>query len=47
MKCHYEVLGVERDADEKTIKNGNLNPSLVPMTSKLKQIFVFVQHTES
>lgn len=22
MKCHYEVLGIERDADDKTIKNG-------------------------
>lgn len=22
MKCHYEVLGVERTADDKTIKNG-------------------------
>lgn len=21
MKCHYEVLGIERDADEKAIKN--------------------------
>lgn len=22
MKCHYEVLGIERDAEDKTIKNG-------------------------
>lgn len=22
MKCHYEVLGVERTADDKVIKNG-------------------------
>lgn len=22
MKCHYEILGVERDADDKAIKNG-------------------------
>lgn len=22
MKCHYEVLGVERSADDKAIKNG-------------------------
>lgn len=22
MKCHYEVLGIERNADDKTIKNG-------------------------
>lgn len=22
MKCHYEVLGIERTADDKTIKNG-------------------------
>lgn len=24
MKCHYEVLGIERNADNKTIKNGKL-----------------------
>lgn len=24
MKCHYEVLGIERDADDKAIKNGKI-----------------------
>lgn len=28
MKCHYEVLGVERDADEKSIKNGNYQAAI-------------------
>lgn len=22
MKCHYEILGIERETDDRTIKNG-------------------------
>ena len=29
MKCHYEALGIERNADDKTLKNGKYLKSTV------------------
>lgn len=35
MRCHYEVLGIERNADDKAIKNG-----------KMKRNFTFFVRSE-
>lgn len=42
MKCHYEVLGIERDADEKTIKNGKIFQLKFKIKMKTKTYIDFI-----
>lgn len=50
MKCHYEVLGIERDADDKTIKNGTIELSNKFLSNEkflyvnFIRVYFFLQH---